>query len=158
MQQSAQFTLEGQPSSLDQSQEMSLVCWQPSHVRSFAAASWNGYPLKIDITVFATDGMESVHLACSLHIPNFKFFVFSISFLVVEGEGTPSLMETPAPPQTFPSSCLSLFPEEQHPGFPREPEHLCVIANKCWRSKDFLALSLKWICWICILCLLMFVN
>lgn len=74
MRQSTQLTLEGQLSSLDQSQETSVICWQLSCTRSLAAASWNGYPLKIEITVFATVGMKSVRLAFSLLISNLKFF------------------------------------------------------------------------------------
>lgn len=39
MRQSTQLTLEGQLSSLDQSQETSVICWQLSCTRSLAAAS-----------------------------------------------------------------------------------------------------------------------
>lgn len=38
LQQSAQFMFKVQPSSLDQSQEMSVICWQLSCVKSLAAA------------------------------------------------------------------------------------------------------------------------
>lgn len=86
LQQSAQFMFKVQPSSLDQSQEMSVICWQLSCVKSLAAALWNGYPLKIEITVFGTDGMKSVHWVYSLCISTSKFFALSISHLVVEEE------------------------------------------------------------------------
>lgn len=51
MWQNAWATLEGQSSSLDQVQQTSVVCWQLRRARSLADASWNGYSLKIELTV-----------------------------------------------------------------------------------------------------------
>lgn len=160
LQQSAQFTLEGQPSSLDQSQETSVICWQLSHTRSLATALWNGYPLIIEITVFATDGMKSVHLAYSLCISNLKFFALSTSLLVVEEE-TPSLRKPLCRPNFFAVAACLYTPEGGTLTSPGDQSTSVSLQTRAGKAKAFVFVSRVNILNTYLLCLfffLVFVN